>query len=263
MVNTKVKLAIIPAILLIFFIPTALADYIPGDNSIQVKILSWSVYPKEVQPGGTIDVTAKIQITLTQRNDYSLLVESSVVPQGVPYSLLPLLDVIPHAKCCPGNDNFDDAILQETYSVWEVGYPKTITETVHLQLKAPTPDSYDHCAPSGSDRRNPGFYWNGPGEYLVTLSVWNGCASDVTSDLIKYAGDYKIIKIVVPQQQYCGNGVCESGEDSQTCPQDCSVTNQILNTLNKTIGSTNLKYSDILIIAGIVGIALAIIYKKR
>jgi hypothetical protein len=114
------------------------------------------------------------------------------------------------------------------------------------------------------------------GVFLISLSVTLAETSDLhqvecTTTAVcleKYGAEYvcdlstnnfgKCIKSTIPN--YCGNGKCDSleGETDNTCPQDCSLNNEIIPSNNSN--------SNIYIIAGaiIIGfIMLAVLLKSR
>jgi hypothetical protein len=224
---------------------------VKAQNCDYANIISWDFYPKEVDAGQEVTITARIGIEHAYLQACNVLVEASIVPKGVPYSVYPFFVRIEPSKCCPENENFDDKLIEV-----EQGIPAYEIVDVTLKLKAPNPMSYDHCADCSKEpeRCKPGFYWNGEGYYDITLSTWNGCWKDLHENLKKFDGKLSSIYVRAPYNPspICGNGICEYGENVINCFSDC---------YNSDISpKIPLKLSDILIIIGLIG-GIIIIYK--
>ena len=240
------KIALAGLALFLLLLPTANAGACDS-----VKIVSFT-YPGRVKYGQEIAVNVKAGLWQTWPIPFvstcNALVEVSIVPQGYyPTLALPLSPVEP-AKCCLGNDNYGDAWV----SAW--GVPAYQEREVKILVHAPTPESYDHCAPEDSKGNKPGFYWAGEGYYTISASVWTACVKDGGRlyqrklGLIYVEGPPTPNKTVV-----CGNGICETGENILNCFSDCWNS--------PLIKEIPLKLTDILIIVGVI-VVLAILYKK-
>ena len=217
------------------------------------RIIYWDFEPKRVGAGDTVTINARLGVWRNMLQSCQVLVEASIVPKGMPY-LLPLATVTP-SKCCPGNENYDDKLIEFGFG------PSAYQEIdVTLTLQAPTPYSYDHCADCAKnpERCEEGFYWNGEGYYDITLSTWNGCWKDLGDDLKKFDGSLYQIYVKNPKSPtpnpVCGNGVCEPGENIVNCFKDCSNSDIFKNI--------PLKLSDIIII-GIIVSLIAVALLKR
>jgi len=234
----------------------ALILFLPLVNATcSATIVGWDYNPKEVEAGGEVTVNANIEFKRGFGESCEFLVETAIIPQKFPYTLLPILEVIPHSKCCPANENFDDTKVTFGICANPVGCKKT--EKLVLTLKAPTEESYDHCADCEKNPENcePGFYWNGEGRYIIALAIWNGCEKDVET-LVNYDKETSLIRVYLPSPpvSVCGDGVCDPDENVFNCPKDCLS----LEGLDKEVGGLPLKYSDILIILVVVVIFITI-----
>ncbi|MHA1866393.1 MAG: hypothetical protein ACTSWZ_07795 [Candidatus Heimdallarchaeaceae archaeon] len=151
------------------------------------EILSFWYTPEKVNAGDIVEAHTTVRFYSNFGETCSFLLENSIVPQGIPYSTLPLLSSIYYeTKCCPANDNFADLTYVMDYCTDTSGCSET-KELVQT-LKAPTPESYDHCS-QDPIRSRPGFYWNGAGYYTITSSVWTGCGGS------KYDGRLGLIYV--------------------------------------------------------------------
>jgi len=122
-----------------------------------------SIEPVTVKVGQSVPVPVTFEL---QNNEWiglpeKILVEACINP---PKGLLSYLAVVSKEQCCPGNTFCDDAWVELA-----PGEKKVVTLTPITQ----TPDTIDHCAPTGQEGR----YWKGPGIYSVNLVSVDKCCT--------------------------------------------------------------------------------------
>ena len=169
---------------------------IPLSYACNAEILYYDFNPKEVENGRAVEVTARVKFTVeaTDRDwetGYGLvpscrfLVESGIVPQDVPLSLLLAVTPSQPMQCCPGNDNFQAQYFKVECESWEqLGCTREIDVT--LVPTAPAEGFCDHCGgtsgnPNPSCAEDPNFYWRGPGYYVGYIGAFKGCYYDLAA----------------------------------------------------------------------------------
>ena len=76
------------------------------------EILSLWYTPEKVQAGGNVEIHANVRFVQEWTERCSYLIEGSIIPQDLPYALLPLLGTItPGPKCCPGTVSYTHLTL--------------------------------------------------------------------------------------------------------------------------------------------------------
>lgn len=197
---------------------------VPIASACDAKIISGTYQPNPVYSGNPVTMKLEVRFDASFGEQCNFVVEGAIVPLYYYSSIFPL-SVIEPIQCCPGNTNYGaEKFVMDT--CWN---PIGCSETREITVMpfAPTPQSYDHCADctTNPERCQPGFYWTGPGDYIASASVWNGCCRELAQQGIQCKRyDFKSNIITVKTQDHqivCGNGICEPTESIFTCPVDC------------------------------------------